>query len=128
MNDGVYYYSSTPLLPPHLPDVKDSALSDTRGIPVGLVDGSASGIAVVITDDGVEETSKLGVVVGGHGVAAEARVLVVNAGPDALVEGQEVLIAEGLALLTVEVGNKVLAAPVVGLHTRVSIDWKTESL
>jgi hypothetical protein len=93
-----------------------SSLSDSGGVPVGLVLLLASLIAVVIPDDFVEEPSELCVVVGGHGVAAKARVLVVNSCPDTPVEGLKVFIAESLALLGLEVGDHVLAAPISRLQ------------
>jgi hypothetical protein len=88
-------------------------------------------VAVVVPNDLVEESSKLLVVVGGHGVAAKARVLVVNSSPDTPVEGLEVVIGESLALLGVEEGDEVLAAPVSGLRRggegwgQGGLDWKT---
>mmetsp|Transcript_5003 Transcript_5003/g.9998 ORF Transcript_5003/g.9998 Transcript_5003/m.9998 type:complete len:384 (-) Transcript_5003:175-1326(-) len=80
------------LVEANLTYVKDAALSDARGVPVGDVLFLAGLVTMVVPDDSVEEASELAVVFGGHGVATKAGVLIVNAGPNATVKGLEVIV------------------------------------
>ena len=62
-------------------------------VPVGDVLLVAGFIAVIIANDLVKETTKLGIVQGSHGIATQTRVGVVQASLDALVKSHQIYFA-----------------------------------
>jgi len=80
-------------------------------------------IQVVVTDNLGEKAIELVVVSGGLSIAAKARILVFNSSAHTSVEDLEIIIGKGLALIGLQEGSKMLAAPVsrVGLQDLLAL-------
>ena len=119
MRDAKSNMSILLTLPPP-PEEKSKSKKVTEHQPTHLL--LSAFVAVVIPNDLVEETTKLCVVFRRHGVAPKAGVFVVNASAHAAIKRLQVVIAESLALLGVQVRDQVLHAPVSGLRATTKGD------